>query len=107
MDGFSCELLIFILVTFAGALIAGRSGFAFRLIVASIWLNILSPLQTATLIIAYGLIVQGYWVWKLRRSLDHHKLWPFMVGAAIGVPVGVASSPGLILLMCARVSACS
>ncbi len=90
MDGFSFELPIFLVATFAGALVAGLSGFAFGLVVASIWLYILDPLQTATLIIAYGLIVQGYSVWKLRRALDWQKLWPFVAGAALGVPVGVS-----------------
>ena len=33
------------------------------------WLYILLPLQSATLIIAFGLIVQGYSVWKLRRAI--------------------------------------
>ncbi len=89
MDGFNLELALFLLATFAGALVAGLSGFAFGLVAASIWLYILTPLQTATLIIAFGLIVQGYAVWKLRRSLDWTKLWPFVLGAAIGVPVGV------------------
>jgi uncharacterized membrane protein YfcA len=28
-------------------------------------------------------------VWKLRHALDFRKLWPFLVGAALGVPVGV------------------
>src|SRR2546423_8367957 len=90
MDGFSLELPLFLLATFAGALVAGLSGFAFGLVAASIWLYILSPLQTATLIIAFGLIVQGYSVWKLRRALDFGRLWPFVLGAAIGVPVGVS-----------------
>jgi uncharacterized membrane protein YfcA len=90
MDGFSLELPLFLLATFAGALVAGLSGFAFGLVAASIWLYILSPLQTATLIIAFGLIVQGYSVWKLRHALDFRKLWPFVLGAAIGVPVGVS-----------------
>src|SRR6476661_4673781 len=89
MDGLSFELPIFLLATFAGALIAGLSGFAFGLVAASIWLYILTPLQTVTLIIAFGLIVQGYSVWKLRRALDWRKLWPFLLGAAAGVPVGV------------------
>jgi hypothetical protein len=89
MDGFPLELPLFLLATFAGALVAGLSGFAFGLVAASIWLYILSPLQTATLIIAFGLVVQGWAVWKLRRALDWQKLWPFVLGAALGVPVGV------------------
>jgi uncharacterized protein len=90
MDGFSLDLVIFLIATFAGALVTGLSGFAFGLVAASIWLYILTPLQTATLIIAFGLIVQGYSVWKLRRALDWRKLWPFIAGAAIGVPLGVS-----------------
>src|SRR5260370_38572246 len=75
---------------FAGALYAVLSCFAFVLVAASIWLYILTPLQTATLIIAFGLIVQGYSVWKLSGALDWKKLWPFVLGAALGVPVGVS-----------------
>lgn len=89
MDGISLDLPLFIFATFAGALVAGLSGFAFGLVAASIWLYILTPLQTATLIIAFGLIVQGYSVWKLRRALDWRRLWPFVFGAALGVPIGV------------------
>jgi uncharacterized protein len=89
MDGFSFEIPLFLFATFAGALVAGLSGFAFGLIAASIWLYILDPVQTATLIIAFGLIVQGYSVWKLRGALDWRKLWPFVLGAALGVPAGV------------------
>jgi uncharacterized membrane protein YfcA len=88
MDGV-LELTIFLTATFASALVAGLSGFAFGLIAASLWLYILSPLQTATLIIAFGLLVQGYAVWKLRHALDWRRLWPFVIGAAIGVPIGV------------------
>src|SRR5260370_21261130 len=90
MDGFPLEIPIFILATFAGVLAAGLSGFRFGLVVSSIWLYILTPLQTTTLIIAFGLIVQGYSVWKLRRALDCKKLWPFVTGAALGAPVGVS-----------------
>src|SRR5215831_14908869 len=65
MDGF-LDLAIFLTATFASALVAGLSGFAF------------------------GLIVQGYSVWKLRHALDWNRLWPFVVGAAFGVPIGVS-----------------
>jgi uncharacterized membrane protein YfcA len=90
MDGYPLELPIFLIATFAGAVVAGLSGFAFGLVATSIWLYILTPLQSASLIIAFGLIVQGYLVWKLRHALDWKRLWPFLAGAAIGVPCGVA-----------------
>jgi uncharacterized membrane protein YfcA len=91
MDGSSAvEIALFLLAAFGGALVAGLSGFAFGLVASAIWLYILTPLQTASLIIAFGLIVQGYSVWKLRGTLDLKKLRPFVLGAALGVPVGVS-----------------
>src|SRR3954464_9595827 len=90
MDEFSLQIPLFLLATFAGALVAGLSGFAFGLVAASIWLYILDPVQAATLIIAFGLIVQGYSVWKLRRALNWRRLLPFVAGAAVGVSPGVS-----------------
>lgn len=91
MDGVSAfELWIFLLATFAAALVAGLAGFAFGLIAAAAWLHVLSPADTAALIVGFGLVVQGVAVWKLRRALDPRRLWPFLAGGALGVPVGVA-----------------
>ena len=90
MDGIAIELPLFLLATFAGGFVAGLSGFAFGLVAASLWLYVLSPLQSASLIIGFGLLVQGYSVWKLRAAIDWHRLWPFIIGAVVGVPVGVA-----------------
>jgi uncharacterized protein len=83
------DLAFFLLATFAAALVAGLAGFAFGLVAAAVWLHILTPLQTASLIIAFGLIVQGVAVWKLRRVLQWRRLWPFLVGGFLGVPLGV------------------
>jgi uncharacterized membrane protein YfcA len=89
MDGATFELPLFLLATFAGAFVAGLSGFAFGLVAASLWLYVLTPLQSATLIVGFGLLVQGYSVWKLRGALNWRKLVPFIVGAIFGVPTGV------------------
>jgi uncharacterized membrane protein YfcA len=89
MDGSLLDIGIFLIATFIGALIVGVTGFAFGLVAAALWLHILTPIQTATLIIAFGLIVQGYAVIRLRRALNWHRLWPFILGAAFGVPAGV------------------
>ena len=90
MDLLTLDLAIFLLATFAAALIAGLAGFAFGLVAAAVWLHILTPLQTASLIIAFGLIVQGVAVWKLRRAVQWGRLWPFLAGGMLGVPVGAA-----------------
>src|SRR5215471_18680448 len=90
MDATIIDLAIYLTATFAAALVTGIAGFAFGLIAAAVWLHILTPLQTATLIIAFGLVVQGISVWKLRRALRWSRLWPFLLGGALGVPIGVA-----------------
>src|SRR5260370_12950233 len=90
MDVLTLDLAIFLLATFAAALVAGLAGFAFGLVAAAAWLHILTPLQTASLIIAFGLIVQGVAVWKLRHVVQWRRLWPFLAGGMLGVPVGVA-----------------
>jgi hypothetical protein len=89
MDGIAVELPIFLLATFAGAFVAGLSGFAFGLVAASLWLYVLTPLQSASLIVGFGLLVQGYSVWKLRAAIDWRRLWPFVLGGIAGVPIGV------------------
>src|SRR5262249_21331132 len=80
----------YLTATFAAALVTGVAGFAFGLVAAGVWLHILTPMQTATLIIAFGLVVQGISVWKLRHALRWSRVWPFLLGAAFGVPLGVA-----------------
>ncbi len=84
----SVDLALFVAGTFAAALVAGLSGFAFGLIAAAVWLYVLPPLQVTALIAVFGLVVQGYAVWKLRGALRLARLWPFLVGGALGVPLG-------------------
>jgi hypothetical protein len=83
------ELALFLIATFTAALVAGVTGFAFALVAAAVWLHILTPLQTATLTISYGLIVQGYGFWKMRHAFDWRKVWPYIAGGIPGVAVGV------------------
>jgi uncharacterized membrane protein YfcA len=82
-------LALFAAATFLGAFVAGLAGFAFGLVAAAIWLHILTPLQVATLIVCYGLIVQGWAVWKLRHALDGRRLLPLVIGGQLGIPIGV------------------
>ena len=85
----SIQLLVFLAATFAASLVTGLSGFAFGIIAAGPWLHVLTPAQTTTLIVAFGLLVQGWSVWKLRAAIRWRRLAPFLAGSAIGVPLGV------------------
>ena len=89
------DLLLFVAGTFAAALVTGVAGFAFGIVAAAAWLHFLAPAQTTALIVAYGLIVQGVSVWKLRRSIQVTRLVPFLLGGALGVPIGVELLHGI------------
>ena len=90
MDTFAfLDLAIFLAAAFAAALITGLAGFAFGVIAAGPWLHVLTPTRCATLIVAFGLLIQSYSVWKLRAAIRPRRLAPFLIGSAIGVPLGV------------------
>lgn len=88
MDGM--VLAVFLLSIFIGGIVSGLAGFAMGLVVSGIWLHILTPAQTAALIVGYGLLVQSYSIWKLRHALNWRTVAPFIAGGVIGVPLGAA-----------------
>jgi uncharacterized membrane protein YfcA len=82
------DLIIFLSASFLGALVAGLAGFAFGLIASAIWLHVITPAHSAALVAAFAIIIQGYAIWKLRHALVFTRLLPFIVGGAIGIPIG-------------------
>jgi hypothetical protein len=87
MDGI--VLGSFLIATFLGGVTTGLAGFAMGLVVSGIWLHILTPLVTATLISGFGFVSQGYAIWKFRAALNWRKAVPLIIGSALGVPIGV------------------
>jgi uncharacterized membrane protein YfcA len=86
MDG--TVLGLYLLATFLGGFTSGLTGFAAGLVVSGIWLHIITPLQTAVLIAAYGMVNQAYGIWKVRHALQWRRILPFVIGGAVGVPLG-------------------
>jgi uncharacterized membrane protein YfcA len=87
MDGIALGL--FVAATFFGGFTSGLTGFAAGLVVSGVWLHVITPLQTAVLIAAYGVVNQAYGIWKVRHALRWRRILPFVTGGAIGVPLGV------------------
>lgn len=86
MDG--TVLGLYLLATFIGGMTTGIAGFAMGLVVSGIWLHILTPIQTAALIVGYALLAQSYSIWKLRQAMSWRIVAPFIIGGAVGVPIG-------------------
>jgi uncharacterized membrane protein YfcA len=75
---------------FVGAVASGGAGFAFAITAASLWLHVLDPIRAALLLVACSLLLQLFTIWPLRHFIDMQRLWPFVVGGLVGIPIGVA-----------------
>lgn len=82
------DLALFFVATLLGALVNGIAGFAFGLIASAIWLHAITPAQSAALIAAFAIVIQGTTLWKFRHAVKFSRLVPFLVGGALGVPLG-------------------
>ena len=88
MDG--TVLALFLATTFVGGVVSGVAGFALGLVVSGVWLHILTPTQTATLIVLNALLTQTYAIWRLRHSLSWRAAAPYVIGGVAGTPIGTA-----------------
>jgi uncharacterized protein len=86
MDGF--VLGLFLAAAFFGGLVSGLSGFAMGLVVSGVWLHFIAPDQNAMLIVLCGLVTQGAGIWRVRHAVNWCTVAPYIIGGAIGVPVG-------------------
>lgn len=81
------------LLLVTGAAIAGFvqgvSGFAFSMVAMSIWAFGLEPRVASVMAVFGGMTGQWLSALTLRRGLHLDRLWPFLAGGALGVPLGV------------------
>lgn len=85
------EFAVVLVGAMLAAVVSGSSGFAFALIASAIWLHVLPPAQVVPLAIACSMLVNLFMLWRLRGLVKFDLLWPFLAGAMIGVPIGVAA----------------
>ena len=90
MFGVSLDTLAIVwLGAFVGSLAAGGAGFAFALTASSIWLHVLEPIQVTALVVACGTILHLGLILPMRKLIDRGRLWPFLLAALFGIPLGV------------------
>ena len=79
----------------AGALCAGfvtgLAGFGTGLVALGFWLHVIDARLAAPLVVICSVIAQVQSLFVLRRAIDVSRLWPFVLGGLLGVPLGVVA----------------
>jgi hypothetical protein len=74
--------------TCAGAFVSGIAGFAFGLVSLVFWVWNIDPKMLAPMVVFGSFVTQMLSAGVVRRSFDWKRSAPFLVGGALGVPVG-------------------
>jgi uncharacterized membrane protein YfcA len=74
-------------------LVQGISGFAFAMVAMSIWVWGVEPQLAAVMAVFGGWTGQVVSVLRVRRGWHVSLLWPFLLGSAIGIPIGTRLLP--------------
>jgi uncharacterized protein len=91
----TADLLLLATGAAVAGFVQGLSGFAFGMVAMSIWVWGVEPRVAAVMTVAGGLSGQLLQAFTVRRGLRLAALAPFLGGAAVGVPLGVALLPHL------------
>jgi uncharacterized protein len=76
-------------------LVQGISGFAFSMVAMSIWVWGVEPSVAAVIAVFGGLTGQIMSAIRVRRGWHFDLLWPFVLGSAVGIPIGTYILPML------------
>lgn len=74
-------------------LVQGISGFAFAMVAMSIWVWAVDPQLAAVMAVFGGWTGQVISAIRVRRGWHVSLLWPFVVGSAVGIPIGTRLLP--------------
>ena len=74
-------------------LVQGISGFAFAMVAMAIWVWGVDPALAAVMAVFGGWTGQVISAIRVRRGWHVSLLWPFVVGSAIGIPIGTRLLP--------------
>ncbi len=73
-----------------GGFISGTAGFGFGLAALSFWVWQIDPKLLAPMVVFGSFVSQTLSVGVVRRSFAWSRMTPFLIGGALGVPVGAA-----------------
>jgi uncharacterized protein len=86
--GHTMELWLLAFGAAVAGLVQGISGFAFAMVAMSIWVWGIDPKLAAAMAVFGGWFGQVISAFRVRRGWHVAILWPFVLGSAIGIPIG-------------------
>lgn len=87
------ELWILAFGAAVAGLVQGISGFAFAMVAMAIWVWGVDPKLAAVMAVFGGLTGQIISAIRVRRGWHASLLWPFLLGSAVGIPIGTRLLP--------------
>jgi uncharacterized membrane protein YfcA len=88
MMGFT-EILV-LAGAFAGGYVSGLTGFGTGLTALPFWLNAVHPVVAAPLVVICSIVAQIQTLPAIWHAINWRRVFPFVLGGVIGVPVGTA-----------------
>jgi uncharacterized membrane protein YfcA len=82
---------VVVLGALCGGFVTGLAGFGTGLTALAFWLHVVNPVVAAALVVACSVVGQAQSLYTVRRAITWNRVWPFIAGGVIGVPVGVAA----------------
>lgn len=83
-------LVEILLVGAVSGFIQGLSGFAFGLVATSLWAWMMEPQKVVPLVVLGSLLGQCVSIFSVRHEIRLARVRPFIMGGAMGVPLGAA-----------------
>ena len=87
------ELWVLAFGAAVAGLVQGISGFAFAMVAMSIWVWGVNPQMAAVMAVFGGWTGQVVSAIRVRRGWHVGLLWPFVLGSAVGIPIGTRLLP--------------
>ena len=84
------EILVLV-GAFAGGYVSGLTGFGTGLTALPFWLSAVHPLVAAPLVVVCSIIAQIQTLPAIWHAINWRRVFPFVLGGVIGVPVGTIS----------------
>lgn len=85
-------LLVFV-GALAGGMVSGLTGFGTGLVTLPIWLFVIAPVRAAPLVVICSVVAQLQTLPAIWHAIDRRRLAPFLLGGAVGVPIGTRLLP--------------